>query len=269
MSVNVSGNVISSTGFDTTGNILNTPSVVTSGLVLWLDAGNNASYINSSNYYDCGYGCQYYASNPGCTNCNTQWKDMSGFGNDGGLTVAAISYSNIGGAFSFNGSSAMVLIPNNTVFDTQTFTIECWFKPTSLNQQGFLFEKGTLNTQYSVYMETGNILNFRTWSLSNQDLAITTTTYLSTTNWNHVCCTFGAGTKTIYVNGVQANQATSVTGTSPTNSGGISIGVYGGYSGGRGYYFNGSISVHRNYNKSLSADEVLQNFNTDRQRFGI
>jgi hypothetical protein len=102
MSVNLSGNIISSTGFDTAGNILNSQNIVTDGLVLWLDAGNLASYNyvagTGAGYYDCGYGCQYYASNPGCTNCNTQIKDMSGFGNDMPLNNgASVIYDNTGG----------------------------------------------------------------------------------------------------------------------------------------------------------------------------
>ena len=86
MGIILGGNNLSGTNFNTQGEIPTTPTVVTDGLVLWLDAGNLDSYINTSaNYYDCGYGCQYYSSNPGCTNCNTQWKDMSGNGADGSL----------------------------------------------------------------------------------------------------------------------------------------------------------------------------------------
>ena len=140
MSINVNNNVISSTGFNSSGEILNTPLVVTDGLILWLDAGNNASYINSSNYYDCGYGCQYYSSDPGCINCNTQWKDMSGNGYDGTFyNGAVVQYDNVGGTVYFDGINDYVTVyggvsndtyawtPNNTVGST-TFTMEIWIK---------------------------------------------------------------------------------------------------------------------------------------------
>jgi len=76
MGIIVGGNSMSG-HFNYVGESQNTPNIVTDSLTFWLDPGNDASYRNSSNYYDCGYGCQYYASNPGCTNCNTQIKDMS------------------------------------------------------------------------------------------------------------------------------------------------------------------------------------------------
>ena len=53
MGIILGGNTLSGTTFNTIGEIANTPNVITDGLVLWIDAGNNYSYINSPNYYDC------------------------------------------------------------------------------------------------------------------------------------------------------------------------------------------------------------------------
>jgi hypothetical protein len=49
----------------------------------------------------------------------------------------------------------------------------------------------------------------------------------------------------------------------------MSIGVYGGYAGSRGYYYNGDIAIVRVYNKALSASEVLFNYNALKGRFGL
>jgi hypothetical protein len=49
----------------------------------------------------------------------------------------------------------------------------------------------------------------------------------------------------------------------------MSIGAYGGYSGSRGYYYNGNLAVCRIYNKALTASEIQQNFNALRGRFSI
>ena len=49
----------------------------------------------------------------------------------------------------------------------------------------------------------------------------------------------------------------------------MSIGVYGGFVGGRGYYYNGNLSICRVYNKALTAQEISTNFNALRGRYGL
>ena len=109
MTIVIGGNTLSG-NFNSNGDSQNTPTVVTDSLQLWLDPGNNSSFANTSNYYDCGYGCQYYSSNPGCTNCNTQIKDISGNGRDGTFqNGASMTYaSSGGGAMNFNTASQYV-----------------------------------------------------------------------------------------------------------------------------------------------------------------
>ena len=160
MSINVNSNIISSTGFNTSGDILNSPSVITDGLTLWLDAGNNASYMNSSSYYDCGYGCQYYASDPGCTNCNTQIKDMSGYGNDGTfVNSTTVGYDNTGGYLNFNGSDKYV-VTNGTPSSLQG-------NP-NLTVSGFFRRKGD-TIQKGVWGIGGNVSNegICSWNYNN------------------------------------------------------------------------------------------------------
>jgi len=172
------------------------------------------------------------------------------------------------GNITFNGSSNMIIGPENSVFNTQTFTMECWCNPASTTQSGFLFEKGNVNTQYSNFFNSDGTFYFRTIGLSNQDLTINAPSFINTNSWNHIVCSYNGSAKYIYVNGVLRTY-TPCTGTSPTNANGISIGVFGGYNGSRAYYFNGKIAISRFYNKGLTQDEVLQNFNAQRSRFGV
>ena len=102
------------------------------------------------------------------------------------------------------------------------------------------------------------IFYFRTMGLSNQDLIFTTSTYISPNTWNHVVCTYGAGVKTIYVNGIQIAQITGVTGTISTNTTGLYLGAHG---PGTNFFLNGKIAESRVYNRALTSDEVLQNYN--------
>lgn len=182
--------------------------------------------------------------------------------------VTACTYDGSGN-ITFNASSSYIKIPNSTLLDNQTITMESWCNPTVTSQSGFLFEKGSVNSQYSMFFETGGTFYFRTIGISTQDLTFTTATYVTAGTWNHIVCTYGTGTKTCYVNGVQVAQQTGLTGTISTNSSGMSIGAYGGYSGAHSYYFNGSIGTTKVYNKALTPGEVKQNFDATRGRYGI
>jgi hypothetical protein len=68
---------------------------------------------------------------------------------------------------------------------------------------------------------------------------------------------------TLYVNGVFDKLYTAVK-TAYTGDGSTNIAAFG-----TGNLLNGRISKVYCYNRSLSADEVLQNFNTDKSYFGL
>jgi hypothetical protein len=145
--------------------------------------------------------------------------------------------------------------------------MESWNKPTTTSQSGFLFEKGQVNTQYSNFYNSDGTFYFITIGLSPQDLTFTASTHITAGQWNHVVCTVGGGTKTVYINGIQRYQQTGVTGTMPTGQTNQYVGKYG--SGGNEYPFNGSIAVSRVYNRALSPSEVAQNFQAQRSLYGV
>lgn len=172
--------------------------------------------------------------------------------------------------FTFNGSSNYIIAPENSVFNTQTPSVEVWIKTNNTNQNGFFFEKGQVNTQYSLFQE-GTVIQWRQYFSSGQgltNLSTTTANFISTSNWAHVVGTFTSGTRRLYINGALAN-SDSQAGTIATNANGISIGVYGGYNGSRGYYYNGQIGLVRVYNRVLSYDEVLRNYSVTKRRYGL
>ena len=221
------------------------PRIVTDGLVLCLDAGNTKSYSGTG----------------------TSWTDLSGNGNTGTLTNGPTYNSSNLGFFQFV-TNDFAAIPNNVALDTQTPTVEVWVKTNETTQNGFWFEKGTVNSQYSLFQSGGNILWRMIIGGSIRNLTTTTATYMNTSNWYQVVGTYTSGTRRLYINGVLVNFDTQ-TGTIETNSGGMSIGVYGGFNGSRGYYYNGNLSSCKVYNRALTAEEIQQNFNATRGRYGI
>ena len=74
--------------------------------------------------------------------------------------------------------------------------------------------------------------------------------------------------KKFYINGVLLGTQ-NVTGVLGTNANGMSIGAYGGFNGGRSYYYSGDIATMKFYNRTLTDTEVLQNYNATKSRFGL
>jgi hypothetical protein len=224
--------------------------IVTANLALHLNATTTSSY-------------------PGT---GTTWTDLSTSQVNATLNANVAFSTNY---LTFNGANSVSITSDWPTWNGQAHTMESWVYPTStLSQDGFIFEKGTaVNTQYSNFFAADGIFRYRTQGLSTGDLSITTSGNITLNTWNHIVCTYnGAGTKTLYVNSVQKAQATGLTGalaSSPSGYNGTSIGVYGGPTGARGYYFNGRIAVIRLYTSALSAADVVQNFNNDAATFGL
>ena len=218
--------------------------IVTDGLVFSVDAANKKSYPGSG----------------------TSITDLSGNGNTGTLTNGPTFNGVNAGTIDFDGANDYISFSDNTGLNNQSISMESWSKLDSVPQSGFLFEKGSVNTQYSNFYNNNNgLFYFRTKGLSTEDLNFDYTAYVSTSTWNHIVCTYASGIKTIYYNGVIVAQATGITGTISTNTTGLFVGRHG--SG--GYPMNGKIAVSKVYNKALTAAEVFQNYNATKHRFSI
>lgn len=272
MGIKIGGNSLSG-HVDHYGNIQNGPTVVTDGLVLWLDSGNYASYQDSGYYYDCGYGCQYYSSNPGCTLCNTQWKDMSGLGNDGVLTNGpAVSYGGDGGVMVFDGVNDFVIIPTFNSGPSSQITTEAWIKPTKSSVGTVTQRGGAISSSSSMYLGIiDSVDGGSTFALHWANQTSSSRLYnwngsIPNNAWTHITGTYDGSTSRAYINGVQVD-AWAQTGT--VTAGTYYVGTYGGATTDGVHNFKGNIAVARIYNKSLSVAEVVQNYNNGRQRFGV
>lgn len=224
--------------------LYHSPRIVMDGLVLCLDAGNGRSYGGSG----------------------TTWSDLSTNSMSGEIVNSPTYNPNNLGYFQFI-TDDYIKIPNSTLLDTQTPSVEVWIKTNALSQSGFWFEKGIVNTQYSLFQEGGNI-QWRHNIGGIKTMSTSTANYLNTSNWYQIVGTYVSGDRRLYINGVLVKNDTQ-SGVIATNSGGMSIGAYGGYSGSRGYYYNGNLAICRVYNKVLTPDEIQQNFNALRGRFGL
>lgn len=221
------------------------PEIVNNGLVFYFDVANPKSYIGT------GTTVRNIASNIT------------------GSTVNSPTY-NTGnnGYFSFV-TDDVIIFPEESALNSQTLTVEVWLRTNALSQNGFFFEKGTVNSQYNLFQEGGSIIwraNFGAGHINM--ISITTSSFLTTTRWCQLVATHTSGTQRIFVNATSVGTGTS-SGTIATNTNGVSIGAYGGFSGGRSYYYNGDIGIVKVYNRVLSNAEITQSFEATRSRYGI
>jgi hypothetical protein len=271
MPININGNIISSGTTNNDGVIQNYTNIVTNGLCLWFDAGRSASFADV-NYFDCGYGCQYYSSNPGCTNCNTIWNDLSP-GYAKGTLLNGPTFSSVnGGVIVFDGVNDYVNVTSFNTKPTTQISVESWIRPTRPSVGTGTIRGGAVSATNTMYLGIiDSIDGGTTFALhfANQ----TSNSRLSSWHgnipnnaWSHIMGTYDGSTMRAYLNGNEV-YSTGQSGTIPDAT--YVIGTYGSGLTDGVHNFNGQIPIARIYNRGLSAAEVLQNYNTERGRFGL
>jgi hypothetical protein len=216
------------------------PDIVTNGLVLNLDAGNPYSYLSGSS--------------------GTKWTNTVAVSSSiSGTLVNGTTYSN--GSMVFDGVDDLVLTSNYT-YSSTSYSQFAWFKFTShLQTYEYIFDQETSRIIFAIRIAGTDCLGVYN---SNQGdwRKVDTSAHLDG-KWKYIGVTNSNGSLNFYINGVSIGTS-SIALNSTNVSNPISIG---GYYGGGGA--SQSISSPQIYNRTLSAAEVLQNFNALRGRYGI
>ena len=184
------------------------------------------------------------------------------------LTVSNLQY-NTDGTFEFNGSTSVITMPNNSSLNmTSQLSIESWVNFDG-NSGDFIFEKGNVNTQYSLFSHGSDVV-FRTYhsgdgSYHTQNPSKSSVGVVNGTPV-HILATYDGSNKKIYINGDLKNTVAK-TGDLVTTTPGAAVGRFGGTT--TGYYFDGKIYSVKVYNRALTATEVARNFEALRGRYGI
>jgi hypothetical protein len=138
------------------------------------------------------------------------------------------AWPNDGSLLDLNGSTNYIDF-GDILDQTGPLTMEAWFKVDDISTGRIIIAKddGTNGWQMSLGDPgSGYRLRFITRELSNivQDSA----TLIEAGKWYHAACVFDpdAGTKTIYLNGVQDVQTTGVTGSLVGNTGSLRVGAH-------------------------------------------
>lgn len=174
-------------------------------------------------------------------------------------TANNLTYSS-NGMISFNGSSSYLDCGNLPDYQlSKSVTLEGWVKPYSTSGSGNIISKN-MNGGYRFRIENGNL-----WAYSSGNSVITSGAPCTNNSWWHCVATFGPDGIKLYLNGnLVASTATAYT-PSDVVSNPLLVGCYWPNS----ETFNGIIDIAKVYNRVLTANEVRQNFNALRGRYGI
>lgn len=235
--------------------------VVTSGLVLLLDAADRNSYPGSG----------------------TVWRDMSGNGNNGTLTNSPTFNSANGGSIVFDGTDDYVITAAGstpTLNITSQITLESWITSTalanSLHGDG-INSKGTSSDNNSgvyetVLIQSGSI----NYPFFRMRIGSTTPVYNPKDipiNLNQIyqfVSTYNGNIMRIFINGRESGTGLVQTGNIEANTQQLTVGtrfIFRG--GGNDSFFSGRIYSNKIYNRALSASEILQNYNAQKTRFNL
>jgi hypothetical protein len=199
------------------------------------------------------------------------------------ITASSLTYAG-DGTFSFNGSSNFINLNNNIQSGYTSASYEFWCRPTSLPGSGNYFqlyiqESSTWIALYNIGSGAFfgiDLNNGSGWFDNNggSNTGARTTTALTSNTDYHVAYSWNGSTVSVYLNGnLQATVSTLQAANGRQNvtqlgTGTTSRNIGSRYNGTNNNWV-GTINSVRFYNQALSANEVLQNFNATRSRYGL
>jgi hypothetical protein len=223
------------------------PRIITDGLVLYLDAGNPYSYVSGS----------------------TVWNDLSRSQLSGSLINGPTYNSANNGSIVFDGVNDYGLVNNvaitgSTVFSMGSFS-NAQSNPSSPSGDGpiIFYGKETANQSAGVYYRASdNYVRFTAYGGAGVDYA---TGFLKDFNiWHYWTVVYNGSTVLVYRDGVADPNGPQTRSLNITENKLL-------FGGGpyNSSYLQQKISSIQIYNRALSAQEVLQNYNATKGRFGL
>lgn len=231
----------------TNGILDSSQKIVTSGLVLNYDAAQLRCYPKTG----------------------TAIKNLASTNNNGTLVNGVAFNSENGGSLVFDGINDYITL-GSTLAMTPAGTISFWIKLTNPITTGYASNQRPFgkNTNFECRWGGSPVpLNNRrvSFDINSSDNVLSNKTEWLNTIYYNITLTYNSAVNVsyIYIQGIQ--DAIGTAGNPSLLSGNFIIGATNSLSG----FVNGKISMFSIYNRALSADEVLQNFNANRSRYGL
>ena len=221
--------------------------IATNGLMVYLDAANTRSY-------------------PGIGNT---WYDLIGNRNFTLQNNPSFIADSAGGSIRFTAANSHHATANSLPLLT-TWTVEVWFFHTGVSTGTYpaiiseVFSDARLN--FALFSPNYSVSNFQlqTGYYTSNNWFWTDNYTIAQNNWYHAIGTYDGSNVKLYVNSVL--QLTTASATTPTrsNSGIVLMRRWD-----RGDYYGGSLSTVKIYDRALTSQEIVQNYNATKGRFGL
>lgn len=217
-------------------------SIVTDGLVFYVDAGNELSYAGSG----------------------TTWSDLVG-SNDGTLTNGPTYSSANGGSIVFDGVDDYVDCGANNLFSGNTsFSLSGWLNVKTHSDYGLALYIGNASSKQSAWIGwCGAAQTGTSYTIGGGLFGVNLGSGVEeNTGWHNVTLTYDTSSLNLYIDGSLTNSRSE----SGANISSSSIRL-GRSNTGTTYDYNGDSSSLSIYNKALTSTEILQNYNALKNRF--
>ncbi|MFD2551062.1 LamG-like jellyroll fold domain-containing protein [Bizionia sediminis] len=255
--VNSNGLVGGNVGVNSHGASIQTKTYdLVPGMLLYLDANNTESYTGSG----------------------TAWSDLSGNGNHGTLQNGVNYSSTNNGSLVFDGIDDYFVTTNNLdLSDTDNLTIQIIFKTTATAAQMILEHSANWNSNNAFGVLSNNNSTDKKIQFTdhNQGYNVSnTTTSLNDGNWHFIAITTDRSLAAVnqnlmYING-NTPSAVNNTGLINDNSGNFtSFPLYIASRAGSLNFFSGNIAQILIYKRVLTPEEIQQNYNAVRVKYGL
>jgi concanavalin A-like lectin/glucanase superfamily protein/Big-like domain-containing protein len=180
--------------------------------------------------------------------------DSSGKGNDGSIVNATwTTAGKKGGALDFDGTDALVTIPDSTTLRLTTrLTVEAWVRPSTVGggRQTVVLKERPVGVSFSLYADDGAGRPAGRIDTTDENDALGTTS-IPANQWTQLAITYDGTALRLYVDGTLVT-TTPASGLINGGAGALEIGG----NALAGEWFSGTIDEVRIYNTPLTAAQI-------------
>lgn len=220
------------------------PKLVTNGLSLYLDAGNKRSYPGSG----------------------TTWTDLISTTKTGTLVNGPTYDSTNGGSIVFDGVDDSHSIGSLGLTGFTQLTISIWYY-SNINSSTALLNCSSVNNALILHYRGAGFYLLGDDNTGSGYLGWQTT--IPASQWVMLTGTWNGSTMKLYQNAAKQANERSFTGGANGKLANMNTISLGDYFNVNQPWTNGKIAACSLYNRALTDDEITQNFNAFRGRFGI
>ncbi len=223
-----------------------TPNIVTSGLVMYLDAANRKSYPRTGN----------------------TWFDLTGNANN--VTATNSPVWNSGGYWANTSTSYFTGAGTSSIpIGNSQYSLIVWIRQRVADGWGTIGNGfisiggyGTNNQSNALRADPAGLGYMYNYWWNNDLFLNNNNAGIVLGNWYMIAATFDGTTRRILINGISRASDTPINHNVLTTTIQVSKTW-------NTEYQNGDMAIAQIYNRGLSASEILQNYNATKTRFGL